>query len=171
LIIADIGTGSGCIAIALGKELPSAKIFALDISPGALKVAQRNAIRLAASIPGLADRVTFLESNLLSALAERTSQIFDLIVSNPPYVGKREAETLEREVRDHEPGLHSAAKRLRVLRRPGTQPPYISSWRPAGPRTGPRLPGRGRSSTLLHGPISVTNDLAGIPRVIAAEKS
>src|SRR6266436_4703276 len=65
LTIVDIGTGSGCIAIALAKELPAAKIYATDISPAALKVAQRNATRL-----GFSNRITFQESNLLSAFSD-----------------------------------------------------------------------------------------------------
>src|SRR5712671_3752239 len=105
LQIADIGTGSGCIAIALAKELPAANFYATDISPAALAVAQRNAQRHA-----VADRIRFLESNLLdaqhSSLATRHSPLsFDLIVSNPPYIGRREAASLPREVRDHEPAL------------------------------------------------------------------
>src|ERR1700745_703912 len=63
LLVADIGTGSGCIAIALAKELPAAKVYALDISVAALAVAQRNARRL-----GFSDRIAFLESNLLEKL-------------------------------------------------------------------------------------------------------
>src|ERR1700740_360443 len=112
LLIADIGTGSGCIAIALAKELPAAKVYALDISPAALTVAQRNATRL-----NFAARITFLESNLLenlalgplrtrrSAIMDQQSSGFDLIVSNPPYIARREAETLAREVREHEPAM------------------------------------------------------------------
>ncbi len=93
--IVDVGTGSGCIAIALAKELPPAKIYATDISPNALEIAKQNAARL-----GFTDRVQFTESNLLQSLPDLT---FDLIVSNPPYVGLHEANSLPIEVRDHEP--------------------------------------------------------------------
>ena len=68
LTIVDIGTGSGCIAIALAKELPNAKIYATDISPAALAVAQRNATRL-----GFSHRITFLESDLLAAFSRRAT--------------------------------------------------------------------------------------------------
>jgi len=95
ITLVDVGTGSGCIAIALAKELPDATIYATDISPAALNVARRNAARL-----GFADRIRFLESNLFEAF---TPVRFDLIVSNPPYIGRRDAESLPREVRDHEP--------------------------------------------------------------------
>ena len=82
--IADVRTGSGCIAVALAKELPNAEIMATDISPPALEVAQRNALR-----HGVADRIHFIETNLLNAFHElqftnRESRHFDLIVSNPP---------------------------------------------------------------------------------------
>ncbi len=96
LRVADIGTGSGCIAVALAKELPAAKFYATDISGAALEVARRNAARL-----GVANRIVIVECNLLDGIAEPSQ--FDLIVSNPPYVGTHERETLPREVRDHEP--------------------------------------------------------------------
>ncbi len=95
ITLVDVGTGSGCIAIALAKELPNATVYATDISATALDVARRNAARL-----GLTDRIRFLESDLFEAF---TPVRFDLIASNPPYVGRRMVETLAREVREHEP--------------------------------------------------------------------
>src|SRR5437764_5187079 len=85
LQIADIGTGSGCIAIALAKELAQATIYATDISCAALAVARRNATR-----HKVADRVRFLEGDLLGDVPP----LLDLVVSNPPYIGRREAATL-----------------------------------------------------------------------------
>jgi release factor glutamine methyltransferase len=96
LRVADIGTGSGCIAVALAKELPSAKIYATDISDAALEVARRNAVR-----HGVGNRISFAECNLLDGMAGPAQ--FDLIVSNPPYVGRAEMESLQKEVCDHEP--------------------------------------------------------------------
>ena len=102
--IADVGTGSGCIAIALAHELPAAKIVATDISGGALDVARSNATR-----HNVAAQINFIECNLLEALLHQSpltshqTPPFDLIASNPPYIGRREAATLAREVRDHEP--------------------------------------------------------------------
>jgi len=107
ITLVDVGTGSGCIAIALAKELPDATVYATDISPAALSVARRNASRL-----GVLERIQFLESDLLegfSSLATRYSPLFfDLIVCNPPYIGRRDAESLPREVRDHEPPAASS---------------------------------------------------------------
>ncbi len=103
LSIVDVGTGSGCIAIALAKELPSATIHATDISLPALEVARRNAARL-----GYSDNIQFLQSNLLDAFtasqpASPSARLFDLVISNPPYISLRESDQLAREVRDHEP--------------------------------------------------------------------
>ncbi len=99
LRIADVGTGSGCIAIALAKDLPGAKFLATDISPAALKVAQRNAER-----NQFAGQIEFVRADLLNGQSSSLGELrFDLIASNPPYVSRREAPTLQREVRDHEP--------------------------------------------------------------------
>src|SRR5262245_41888343 len=91
LLFADIGTGSGCIACALAKEFPASQLYALDISSAALAVAERNATRL-----GFAERIYFQASNLFTAVHEsqvrsHKSLLFDLIASNPPYIGRRDA--------------------------------------------------------------------------------
>ena len=87
--IADVGTGSGVIALSLAAELPEADIFAVDISEDALGLARENADRLL-----VADRVRFLRSNLL----ENVEGSFDVIVSNLPYIPRQERQTLSREV-------------------------------------------------------------------------
>lgn len=94
--VIDVGTGSGCIALALAREMPQVEIEAVDISPQALTVARCNAQRL-----GL-DRVNFAVSDLLEKFLAQGAQ-FDMVVSNPPYVGEGEADKLQVEVREHEP--------------------------------------------------------------------
>jgi len=94
LRIADVGTGSGCIALALAKELPDAEIHATDISSAALEIARANAAR-----NQLEKRVHFHNADLLAGL-ERP---FDWIVSNPPYVGESEEDQVQLEVRKFEP--------------------------------------------------------------------
>jgi len=202
LQIADIGTGSGCIAIALAKEMPGAAIYATDISSPALAVAHRNANR-----HSVFDRIHFLESNLLDGFTARgaanagpsvvgaqhaapllgkdaphespvTSQqspLLDLIASNPPYIGRREAATLMREVRDHEPeiALYGGEEGYELYADLITQ--AAAHLKPGGilvlelghnslPAVQPLLDAPTWSS------VGVTNDLAGIPRVLAAER-
>lgn len=94
----DFGTGTGCIAIALAVNCPTAKITALDISPDALALAQQNA-----EANKVAERIEFLPSDGFIALT--TSVQFDLIVSNPPYIAAAEIETLQPEVRDYDPRM------------------------------------------------------------------
>jgi release factor glutamine methyltransferase len=167
LRIADIGTGSGCIAIALAKELQQATIFATDISSVALAVARRNAKR-----HNVVEMVRFLESNFLDGIPPR----LDLIASNPPYIGRREAETLAREVRDHEPeiALYGGEEGYELYADLITQ--AAAHLKPGGilvlelghnslPAVQPLLDAPPWTNVV------VTNDLAGIPRVLAAEKT
>jgi len=91
--ILDIGTGSGCIAVALARRLPGVSVTAVDISEDALVVARRNAVRNGVAIE-------FLQGSLLEPVAGRH---FDLIVSNPPYIPSSDIETLQPEVRDFDP--------------------------------------------------------------------
>jgi release factor glutamine methyltransferase len=93
--ILDVGTGSGCIALALAKELPHAEIHASDISAAALEVARANA-----ALHQLESRIQFHQSDLLAGF-ENSS--FDFIVSNPPYVGESEEDQVQLEVRKFEP--------------------------------------------------------------------
>jgi release factor glutamine methyltransferase len=94
--ILDIGTGSGCIAISLAKNIPNAHVFAIDVSARALEVAKKNAEMNEVS-------VTFLEKNILET--EDLLEQFDLIVSNPPYVRNLEKEEIKKNVLDNEPHL------------------------------------------------------------------
>jgi release factor glutamine methyltransferase len=113
LEIADVGTGTGCMALSLLHELPNARVTAIDISPEALGLAKENAERL-----GLADRITFAQGNLLDAFmvdaascrvdqrqdaAATFGKQFDIVVSNPPYVFSNVWKNLEPCVRDFEP--------------------------------------------------------------------
>ena len=171
LRIADVGTGSGCLAVALAHELPHAKILATDISAAAIEVARRNAAR-----HHLSGRIQFIPANLLEN-APVSPLSFDLIVSNPPYIAREEAASLPAEVRDHEP--HAALFGGRT----GTET-YAELIRQAGELLRPAgvlVLELGYNSAdavrkILQAErrwanISLTNDLAGIPRVIAAERA
>ena len=94
LRIVDVGTGSGCIALALAKELPGAEIYATDVSAAALEIARANAAR-----HGLEGRIEFHQTDLLAGLPSD----YDFIVSNPPYVGESEEDQVQLEVRKYEP--------------------------------------------------------------------
>jgi len=93
--VLDVGTGSGCVAVTVALELPQARVIATDLSLGALTVAAGNARRLGA-------RVSFLATDVGGGLE---SAAFDLVLSNPPYIGRQEAVGLSPEVRDYEPHL------------------------------------------------------------------
>ena len=170
LRIADVGTGSGCLAVALAHELPHAEIVATDISAAALEVALRNATR-----HRVASRIRFLEGDLLKPVPP-SPESFDLIVSNPPYVAQNDAATLAREVREHEPhaALFGGPSGIEIYERLIEQAGELL-------RSGGVLVLElGYDSAQYVRAIlvaqrhwvnvSVTKDLAGIPRVLAAER-
>lgn len=208
LRLVDVGTGSGAIALALASELPQAEVVATDVSEQALQVARANAETL-----GLASRIRFVRSDLLdeffshhgSTVAGFDNRTFDLVVSNPPYVGLEEAARLPREVREHEPAaaLFSPEEGIAVTRRlieqatvalrgslaaeAGSSAEAVqeSVDRGRGPvRRTPPGGGRwlvlelgynmaGRVRALLGegwSNVEVTDDLCGIPRVLAAQR-
>ncbi|MCA9024353.1 MAG: peptide chain release factor N(5)-glutamine methyltransferase [Planctomycetaceae bacterium] len=110
--VLDIGTGSGCIAIAIAHRAPTAAVTAVDISESALVVARRNAER-----HNVADRVSFLQGDLFAPLG--AGEEFDVIVSNPPYVSTDDQTGLEQDVVRHEPhgALFAGRDGLDVIRR------------------------------------------------------
>lgn len=165
--IVDVGTGSGCVILALAAEKPEAELHATDISAEALAVASQNAGRL-----GFGDRVAFHQGDLLAPFAGAPGS-FALVVSNPPYVGRNEADKVQREVREHEPAVAVFAGRegLDVYRR--LIPQAWTALRPGGGlllEIGYSIESPVRA--LLTGWIEVTTvpDLQGIPRVITARK-
>jgi release factor glutamine methyltransferase len=98
-VIVDVGTGSGCIALSLACERPTAEIHATEISGPALAVARENARRI-----GMEGRVSFHLGDLLDPVASLAGSV-DLVVSNPPYVDPKDRDGLAPEVKDHEPAM------------------------------------------------------------------
>lgn len=156
--VADVGTGSGCVAVALAVERPSARVIATDISERALDVARRNAAR-----HGVADRIDFRLTPVLDGVGA-----VDLVVSNPPYIAVGDAPGMMADVRDFEPhaALFSGADGLSVIRalladvaRRDPSPPLLFEFggneaavRDAVAAAGLRV-------------VEIARDLAGIPRV------
>ena len=96
--ILDVGTGSGCIAIACAHNIPNAEITAVDISEQALEIAQQNA-----ELNGVAEKITFFQQDALNEWKTEYHQKFDVIVSNPPYISAAEYEKLDDEIKNFEP--------------------------------------------------------------------
>jgi release factor glutamine methyltransferase len=168
--IIDVGTGSGAIAVTLAKHLPRARLVATDISPAALAVARENAAR-----HGVAERIEFLECDLLSA--PQAAGPWDVIVSNPPYVRDDEFDALPRDVRLHEPkaALVAGPTGVEVVARLAADAvgalaaggwlvveigPVVAA---AAERVLAAVPG------LVPGPTLA--DMAGLPRIVQARKA
>ena len=168
--IIDVGTGSGAIAVTLAKHLPRARLVATDISPAALAVARENAAR-----HGVAERIEFLECDLLSA--PQAAGPWDVIVSNPPYVRDDEFDALPRDVRLHEPkaALVAGPTGVEVVARLAADAVgalAVGGWlvveigpvvAAAAERALAAVPG------LVPGPTLA--DMAGLPRIVQARKA
>jgi len=164
--IVDVGTGSGCIAIALAKKLPEAEIFGLDASREALEVARGNA-----ALNKVEKNIRFLESDLLGVLSD--SSHVDVVVSNPPYIADGEIAKLPKEVRDFEPvyALQAGEDGLKVIRRLVTMAKRVLS--PSGFMAleigvGQRLAVEKFLGQQGYEVAEVVKDLQGLERVVVA---
>jgi release factor glutamine methyltransferase len=161
--IVDAGSGSGCIALALANELPHAEIHATDISPEALEIAEANAAR-----HQMTSRIQFHDTDLLKGLPRG---YFDFVVSNPPYVGDTEEDSVQLEVRKFEPrgAVFAGPTGLEVIER---LIPQAREALKAGGWLVMEISGTIAERVvglLSHwGDVQVTNDLQGIARVVSA---
>jgi release factor glutamine methyltransferase len=165
LRLADVGTGSCCIALALAKELPQAEIRASDISPVALEIARVNAAR-----HQLENRIQFYEADLLEGIPDNS---FDFIVSNPPYVGECEADQVQLEVRKFEPrdAVFAGVTGAEVIER--LIPQARAALKPGGwlvIEIGDAIAQPTKQLLQDWNDVRITADLQSIPRVARARK-
>ena len=171
LKLADIGTGSGCLAVTLACERTDAAVWATDLSADALKEARKNVVRY-----GLEERVSLLQGDLLGPLPSRLR--LDIIVSNPPYVTEAELTHLQPEVRDYEPrlalsglgdaaGADGTALHRRIL---AEAPPFLKpgGWVLLEVGQGQAERVAEAASALGYTDITMTADYAQIGRVVSA---
>lgn len=163
LKIVDVGTGSGCIALALAKEFPDAEIHATDISPAALDIARANAAR-----HQLQRRICFHHADLLEGLDHAA---FDFVVSNPPYVGESEEDQVQLEVRKFEPrqAVFAGPTGMKVIER--LIPHAQEVLKPGGwlvMEMSGTIADRVVNALEQWQDVQITNDLQGIPRVVSA---
>lgn len=165
LRIADVGTGSGCIALALAKELLQAEIHASDISAAALEVARANAAR-----HQLESRIKFRETDLLAGFENNA---FDFIVSNPPYVGESEEDQVQMEVRKFEPrdAVFAGPTGMEVITR--LIPQARAALKPGGwliTEISGSISEQVRQVLRDWNDVRIRPDLQSIPRVVQARK-
>jgi release factor glutamine methyltransferase len=174
-IIADVGTGSGAIALALAKELPDAEIHATDISPAALEIAEANGARLQLEFRTQNQheperRIYFHDTDLLRGLPLAA---FDFVVSNPPSVGESEEDTVQLEVRKFEPrtAVFAGPTGLDVIEK--LIPEAYDALKPGGyliMEISGTISQSVRALLRDWEDITLINDLQGIPRVASARK-
>jgi release factor glutamine methyltransferase len=165
LRIVDVGTGSGAIALALATELRSAEIHATEISAAALEIARANAARL-----DISSRIEFHRTDLLRGLP---AEYFDFVVSNPPYVGESEEDSVQLEVRKFEPrdAVFAGPTGLEIIDR--LIPQAENALKPRGWlifEISGTIAERVLSKLTAWTDVRLTNDLQGIPRVAIARK-
>jgi len=163
--IVDVGTGSGCIAVALAKELPKAEIHATDIASGALDIARQNAAH-----NGLPNRLVFHETDLLARIE---SNAFDFVVSNPPYVGLSEEDEVQLEVRKFEPrnAVFAGESGMDVIHR--LVPEAYRVLKPGGwlvIEISGTIVESAKQAVSSWENVQVLPDLQSIPRVLSAQK-
>jgi release factor glutamine methyltransferase len=166
--IVDVGTGSGCVALALAHELKGATVYAVDVSAEALDFARANAARLQ-----LEGRVKFAQSDILRELVDACD--FDFVVSNPPYVGFDEADKVQKSVRDFEPrmAVFAGEQGLDVIGPLVEQAHRVlksGGWLALEIGYSMRDAVLSLLSPTMWEEIRVVPDLQGIPRVVAARK-
>ncbi len=163
--IVDVGTGSGCIAVALAKELAQAEVHATDISTGALDIARANAAR-----HNLQDRIAFHQTDLLAGIEKNA---FDVVVSNPPYVGLAEEDQVQLEVRKFEPrnAVFAGETGLEVIHR--LVPQAYSVLKQGGwlvMEISGTIVGSAQQAVTSWKNVQILPDLQSIPRVLSAQK-
>lgn len=170
LLVADLCTGSGCIACSLAYEHPDVRVIATDIAPEAVALARENADTL-----GLSDRVAVLECSLGTGIGEKRMGTFDAVVSNPPYVPTSVLADIPREVADFEPALalDGGADGLDVFR-------PLAAWAARALRAGGVLAcelheghldaARAVAEAAGFANVRIVDDLAGRPRVLVARR-
>lgn len=169
-LVADVGTGSGAIAVAIAKHAPSAKVTATDISANALVIAHENA-----TSHGVANRIEFLESDLLTKTPPQPR--FSVIASNPPYIGESELPSLAPSVRDHEPrhALIAGPTGTEIISR--LIPQAAQRLLPGGHlilEISPLIVDQLTQLLATDGrfnPPTLTKDLAGLPRIVQARRT
>ena len=168
--IADVGTGSGAIAVSVAKHVATCRITAVDVSPDALAVAKANAER-----HQVTDRVQFLVSDLFAEVP--SSRRFDIVASNPPYVTSAEMASLSKEVRDFEPqaALLGGREGMDIITRLVDE--AAGRIVPGGwllMEIGPSIEGKVRDLLGAHprwSGLVISKDLAGLPRVVKVRRS
>ena len=171
VVVVDVGTGSGCIAVSVAHFVPEASVFAIDLSGEALTLARANAIR-----HGVDGQIQWLRGDLLSPLPVDMAGRVDVVVSNPPYVSRSQREGLPREIRDFEPsgavfvdGDGTAVHRRLIVDAP--------TWLAEGGLLVMEV-GFGQADSVAdavrqdrrYATVAIVPDYAGIPRVVAATR-